>query len=147
MAICTWFTIWIISYDNAFSAIMCILTGAILFGGVFSLVYAIIKLVRKRPVLVVNDNGFLELLDLEAGGPIPWGYVQSCHLSQANGAATLAVYLKDYDFLLNRFQGYERMNMTRAIALHETCVFISCKELDMKPEDLYALFDERIYKI
>jgi hypothetical protein len=146
MAVCTWFLAWIISYDNTFSALMCIFIGSILFGGLYSAIYAIIKLMRKRPVVYVDQNGFTELTDLEAAGHVPWGNVKSCRLIEGKGGTSvLAIYLKDYDFLAHRFQGYERMNITRAIALHETCFFISCKDLVLSPEEIFTLFDERIF--
>jgi len=145
MALGTLLLVWVLPQDNTFSALMAIFIGTLLFGGLYSLIFSFIKILRRRPVLLIDEHGFSELLELEPVGRIPWGYVSSCQLMNSKTGKTLAVYLKDYDFVLGKFQGYERMHMTRALSFYGTFIFIPCKNLSIRPKELFTLFDDRIY--
>lgn len=122
-----------ISYKSRFHFIIGMI-GIIISG--FALVIFIKGLIRPKPTLVIDENGFIERF---IGEMIYWNEVKSIHISKVGSERFLRIELKDYSRLLEGLTTWKR----KAIMTNSICpqAEINLKLTDYSCEEVYEIMN------
>jgi len=90
--------------------VTCVAWSAILFFGLVA-VYAIYRLLRPSPAVVINRDGIFDNASVSGAGLIRWDEVQEVFLDELMGNKVLSIIPCDFEVILARQAGYKKYLM------------------------------------
>lgn len=134
---------WIVSIQkmNGLWASVAIVTGAVFF---ISMVYALFRLVKPKPAVIVNRDGFLDQsTSTSCKTFIQWTEVKEVFIYEYMGYPYLGVRLKDTDQYLKQLASWKR-SMTQAnLNLVHCPISIPQSAINVYVEQLYSMMQRR----
>ncbi|MFK0522650.1 STM3941 family protein [Paenibacillus illinoisensis] len=122
--------------DSVISAVVG-LVSVLFFGLCFA--YSLVKMIKKEPSFVVNEQGFVDSSSYTSGGFIPWKDVENIFMYELMGQSMIGVKLKDEQAFLDRQTGVKRKLMTVNTQMVDATVSIAQSSLSLPLEQLYIM--------
>ena len=110
------------------------IAGIVFFG--LCLAYALWRLVRPTPALVIHPSGLFDNASALSAGFLRWDEISRIFVAQIKNQKFLAIAVKDVEGLLNRQTGVKAKLMKMNVRLAGTAVSIPANTLPISLEEL-----------
>jgi hypothetical protein len=114
--------------------------AAVLFFGATAL-YASVKLLDKRPGLVLNSSGFVDNASGVAAGFVPWSEVLGAGTYEVQGQKMLIIGLRDPQKYVDRGNAVKRLLNKGSYKMTGSPVAVSSAALRIDFKELVSLFE------
>ncbi|WP_277674604.1 STM3941 family protein [Piscibacillus halophilus] len=102
----------------------------------FCLFYYIKVLIKRKPALIISDEGISDYSSYLGPGLIRWDEIEGFEFVGFGSQQFLGIYTKDPELIINRASGLRRVINRMNKGLINTQVNIMVKNLDCSSEDL-----------
>jgi hypothetical protein len=127
--------------------------GIVIFLGILSIVgllifiNAIIRIRKKTPALIINDNGIDDNISLSKTGLINWEDINSYKIKKSAGTLHLFIYIKDFSHIISRQSGFKKQMIKTFIKDEGTPIAINLDLIEISQDDLVAILNENLSKL
>ncbi|WP_426450851.1 STM3941 family protein [Paenibacillus sp. S-38] len=115
--------------------------GIIFFGG--CLLYLLSRLIRRKPSLVIDDEGIMDHSSYTGGGAIRWEQIRDITVYELMGQRFIGLELHDPGSFLEKQSPFKRVLLRMNRGLVEASVNIPQTGVRMPLDELYAVMTER----
>lgn len=122
--------------DSILSGVIGILS--ILFFGL-CFCYSLVKMIKKEPSFVINEDGFVDASSYTAGGAVAWKDVENIFMYELMGQKMIGVKLRDEKAFLDRQNGMKRKLMTVNSNMADATISVAQSSLTMPLDQLYIM--------
>ncbi|WP_339240069.1 STM3941 family protein [Paenibacillus sp. FSL R5-0517] len=125
-----------VTNDSILSGVIGILS--ILFFGL-CFCYSLVKMIKKEPSFVINEDGFVDASSYTAGGAVVWKDVENIFMYELMGQKMIGVKLRDEKAFLDRQNGMKRKLMTVNSNMVDATISVAQSSLTMPLDQLYIM--------
>lgn len=116
--------------------------ASIVFFG-FGMLYAVARLVRPTPALVIHSSGIFDNASGLSAGFLSWEEISGVYVAKIKGQRFLAIAVKDADGFLSRQSGIKAKMMKMNIKLAGAAVNIPANTLPISLEELIQTMQQK----
>lgn len=116
--------------------------GTILFGS--ALIFIIKGVINKRPVLIIREDGILDMSTLSSIGLIPWEHIKSLKIQRMFSIRFIGIDVYDLDKILNGASLLARLNIKFSLLLKYPPLSINVNTADIELNTLLLLIQEKL---
>ena len=107
--------------------------------------YALFRLARPRPAVVINSRGIVDNASALGVGLIEWGEIDQCHEYRFQNQVFLGIVPRDLEALLARLPAWKRSAIRANLLLGAAPVNIPQVVLPMKVSELVREIERRFW--
>ena len=108
-----------------------------------AMLYFTIKLLDKKPALIINQKGIVDNISMAKAGFIPWKNINGCLIGKLSGVDQLMIKVKDHHAIMDKQSSLRKSMLQVPIQDHGTPVAINVKLLDYNAEKLVKVINRK----
>lgn len=111
---------------------------SVLFFGI-CFVYSLVKMIRKEPSFVINEQGFIDSSSYTSGGEVTWKDVEHIFMYELMGQQMIGVKLRNEEAFLERQNGMKRKLMKANTNMVDATISIAQNSITLPLDQLYFM--------
>ena len=127
------------SGDLSLNIYLLFLCAMVFFICVLMLINTLIKIVNKKPALVLNQKGIIDHVSMANAGFIEWREITGCFIAKMSGVDQLFISVKDHQSILSKQNPIRKGLLSVPIEDHGTPIAIDLKLLNYSPQKLQKI--------
>lgn len=101
--------------------------------------YSLVKMIKKEPSFVIDEDGFVDASSYTAGGAVAWKDVENIFMYELMGQKMIGVKLRDEKAFLDRQNGMKRKLMTVNSNMVDATISVAQSSLTVPLDQLYIM--------
>jgi len=113
------------------------LLSVLFFGTCFF--YSLVKMIRKEPSFVINEQGFVDSSSYTSGGAVAWREIEHMFMYELMGQKMIGVKLQDEKAFMERHNGMKRKLMAANSHMVDATISIAQSSITLPIDELYLM--------